>query len=36
MEFGIDGEFSAEFILEPTDVGTKLTWSYNGKVEKLM
>ena len=35
MEFGIDGDFYAEFMLEPVEAGTNLTWSYNGKVESL-
>jgi effector-binding domain-containing protein len=33
LEFsGFDGEFSAEFILEPIDGGTKVTWTYDGDV----
>ena len=36
MDFGIDGEFYAEFILEPTEGGTNLTWTYEGKVESLL
>lgn len=36
MDFGIDGEFYAEFILEPAEGGTILTWTYDGKVESLL
>jgi hypothetical protein len=36
MVFAIPGEFYAEYILEPADGGTKLTWTYDGKVEGLM
>jgi effector-binding domain-containing protein len=35
MDFGIDGDFYAEFILEPVEAGTNVTWSYSGKVESL-
>jgi effector-binding domain-containing protein len=36
MDFGIDGDFYAEFILEPVEAGTNLTWTYEGKVESLL
>lgn len=36
MDFGIDGEFYAEFILEQVEGGTNLTWTYEGKVESLL
>ena len=36
MDFGIEGEFTAEFMLEAAEGGTNLTWSYNGKVESLV
>ncbi len=36
MEFGIEGQFTAEFILERKDGQTILTWTYDGKVESLM
>jgi len=36
MEFAIDGWFTAEFILEPKDDKTLLTWTYDSKVESLM
>jgi uncharacterized protein YndB with AHSA1/START domain len=29
---GMDGNFVAEFILEPTPEGTKVTWTYDGDV----
>jgi len=33
MQFsGFEGEFTAEFILEPVEGGTKVTWTYNGDV----
>ena len=36
MEFGIDGWFTTEFILEPKDNQTILTWTYDEKVENLV
>lgn len=36
MIFAIPGEFYAEYILEPVDGGTKLTWTYDGKVDGMM
>lgn len=36
MDFGIEGDFYAEFILEPVAGGTNLTWTYEGKVESLL
>jgi len=35
IEFAIAGWFTAEFILEPKDNKTVLTWTYHGKVESL-
>jgi carbon monoxide dehydrogenase subunit G len=33
MKFGgVEGSFTAEFILEPTEGGTKVTWTYDGDV----
>jgi len=36
MIFAIPGEFYAEYILEPADGGTKLTWTYDGTVEGIL
>ena len=35
MVFAIPGEYYAEYILEPTEGGTKLTWTYDGRVDGL-
>ncbi len=35
MDFGVDGDFYAEFTLEPVEAGTNVTWAYTGKVESL-
>ena len=35
MDFGVPGENYAEYILEPTDGGTKVTWTYYGQTPEF-